>query len=223
MMRYDGWRFNKHMTNIGKNWRSGEVWRGIREYRPMIEGYTDFFFSFFVLVIFFNFSQVVHPETTGVKPASEICKGLRFQYWKLCEELILYWRPEFLSVTIRDLRPLQHVMAAVSFIWSQVMSTYVYNMDKAVRRLEGTEWGECSDPMDPHGMIWPLGSLGVAGSLLRSGKEVVFIFPPMELQPKIFQRHKAGFPVLCEKKTCKDVIPGRLYAQHITACSDSQI
>ena len=87
MMRYDGWRFNKHMTNIGKNWRSGEVWRGIREYRP-IEGYTDFFFSFLVLVIFFNFSQVVHPETTGVKPVSEICKGLRFQYWKLCEELI---------------------------------------------------------------------------------------------------------------------------------------
>ena len=96
----------------------------------MIEGYTDFFFSFLVLVIFFNFSQVVHPETTGVKPVSEICKGLRFQYWKLCEELILYGRPEFLSVTIRDLRPLQHVMAAVSFIWSQVMSTYVYNMTR---------------------------------------------------------------------------------------------
>lgn len=192
-------RFNKHMTSIGKNCWSRKVWRGIREYRPMIEGYTDiqisssvswfwWFFSFFLK--WFTPRQQVWSHQCGFSTESSA------KNW--------YGRPEFLSVTTRDLRPLQHVMA-VSFIWSQVMSTYVYNMDKAVRRLEGTEWGFfCSEPMDPHGMIWPLGSLGVAGSLLRSGKEVVFIFPPMELQPKSSNVTKPVFPCFAKRKHAKN-------------------
>ena len=97
-------------------------------------------------------------------------------------------------------------MTAVSFI-SQVMPAYVYNMDKAVRRLEGTEWGESLDRMDH----WT--SLDFRG---WSGKEVVFNFPPMELQPKIFQHHNAGFPSAERKPAKRWYLTGFMhrYAQH---------